>query len=279
LRPAGWLLFIAGFLLCLTVVWAALGFLLMGVGLVALLAAESRRKRLAAAIEVKTVASAPAAETVVPASPPPARKMVLPPSAPVSPPPIRPEPSPLKPPVLRSAPVPLTDAEKWRILLASDADVARLAAALAPYGQKYVDRLASAYLREADSSRLPEVINRIVEAARNDAKQNADATVAPPAEPVAPPAVEEDPVERHIVETVDEVPPADAEAAPRPSARQRLLDSVIPADELAHAAPDEVKKSETRAGRGSTIVAADDDLTDLLGSFTPNPALRREPEF
>jgi hypothetical protein len=166
-------LLIAGCLLCLTVVWAALGFLLMGVGLVALLAAEAKRNRPAAAA-IETVESESPAVEIAPAllSPPP---------------PTRVEPAPPQIPGPRWAPAPLSDEDRWRILLATDADVARLAAALAPYGQKHVDHLAAAYLREADPAGLPEIIDRIVEAARNDAKMSGKAGVTPLHDPVALP--------------------------------------------------------------------------------------------
>ena len=36
MRIAGWILLLIGFLLCISVAWATLGFLLMGVGLVSL---------------------------------------------------------------------------------------------------------------------------------------------------------------------------------------------------------------------------------------------------
>ena len=45
MRIAGWILLIAGALLCATLVWATVGFLLMGVGLLSLLVAENNRKR------------------------------------------------------------------------------------------------------------------------------------------------------------------------------------------------------------------------------------------
>ena len=240
MRPAGWLLLIAGCALCLNVAWAALGFLLMGVGLVALLAAEAKRSRPAVAIETVVESEYPAAEIT---------------PAPLSPPsPTRGKPAPPQIPSPRWAPAPLSDEERWRILLATDADVARLAAALAPYGQNHVDRLAAAYLQQTDRAGLPEIIDRIVEAARNDARMNGKADVTP---------------------THDRVVPPDAQAVPRLLTKRRLLDSLIPADEPAAPASEELQNSDNLIGadadgRGSTIVAADEDLTGLLGSFSPN---------
>jgi hypothetical protein len=47
MRLFGFVLLIAGFLLCVSIVWAALGFLMMGFGLICLLIAERNRKRAA----------------------------------------------------------------------------------------------------------------------------------------------------------------------------------------------------------------------------------------
>src|SRR5258708_6708310 len=45
-RIAGWILLPIGLLLCISVDWAAVGFLSMGVGLIALQVAEQRRRRV-----------------------------------------------------------------------------------------------------------------------------------------------------------------------------------------------------------------------------------------
>ena len=45
MRIAGWVLLVGGFLLCVSIAWAALGFLLMGVGLISLQTAERNRNR------------------------------------------------------------------------------------------------------------------------------------------------------------------------------------------------------------------------------------------
>ena len=50
MRIAGWILLLAGLVLCLSVVWAPIGFLLMGVGLVALQVAEQNRRRATLAL-------------------------------------------------------------------------------------------------------------------------------------------------------------------------------------------------------------------------------------
>ena len=45
MRIAGWILLVGGFFLCISVVWAAPGFLLMGLGLISLQVAEHNRRR------------------------------------------------------------------------------------------------------------------------------------------------------------------------------------------------------------------------------------------
>ena len=260
MRLAGWLLLIAGFALCLSIGWAPLGFLLMGVGLVSLRTAEARRNRAAVAGKAAPEFSVTNL-AVTPPPPPPIR---------VEPSLARMEPSPLVS-AQRPIPVPLSDAEKWRIMLATDADVAHLAAALLPYGQKHVDRLAAAYLSETDRARLPEIIDRIVETARHDAKRNAIEKAVPPREPIDPPEIIAPGIE------TDLGPPSlQAEPAPGLSAKRRFMDSAIPDDEPVQPSIDEVPKAvdglarDEAVVRGPTIVAADEDLSDLLSELSPN---------
>ena len=251
MRLAGWLLLIAGFALCLSIGWAALGFLLMGVGLVSLRTAEAKRDRAA-------VAGTAAPEFSGTAS-------VVPPPLPA-----RVEPAPLVS-SQRPVPIPLSDAEKWRILLVTDADVAHLAAALLPYGQKHIDRLAAAYLAETDRARLPEIIDRIVKTARHDAKRNAIEKPVLLREPIDPPGIITSGIETDLG-------PPSLEAGPAPglSAKRRFMDSAIPDDEPVQSGINEVPKAvdgiarDKAVVRGPTIVAADEDLSDLLGQFAPN---------
>ena len=258
MRLAGWLLLIAGFALCLSIGWAALGFLLMGVGLVSLRTAEARRNRAAVAGN-----AAPEFSVTDLAVMPPPPTRVEPALAGVEPPPLM--------SAQRSIPVPLSDGEKWRILLATDPDVAHLAAALLPYGQKHVDRLAAAYLSETDRARLPEIIDRIVETARHEAKRNAIEKAVPPREPIDPPEIITPGIEIDLGS-----PPLEAAPAPGLSAKRRFMDSAIPDDEPDQPAIDEVPKAvddgarEETVVRGPTIVAADEDLSDLLSQFAPN---------
>ena len=130
-RIAGWILLIAGALLCATLVWATIGFLLMGVGLLALLVAENNRKRASASAAERRAGGANAMAV-------PLR--------------YRDRSSVAKPPMRMSSPAPSYDQAAWRRLVESDADLARVTSVLADYGQQYVDELAREYLAETDKA-------------------------------------------------------------------------------------------------------------------------------
>ena len=157
---------IAGALLCATLVWATLGFLLMGIGLLSLLVAENNRKR-AGRPDVVAV-------RVEPPMPP----LVPPPMA--APAPI-PEPEPIvrrEPPMGMKPPAFSYDREAWRRIVEGDSDLARVVSVLTDYGDQYVDELAKEYLAVGDKRRLPEIVDGIIgRAGRN---------VAPPLSNAAP---------------------------------------------------------------------------------------------
>jgi len=59
------------------------------------------------------------------------------------------------------------DRAKWDALVKYDADISRIVAALQPYGQKYVDEFAAAYLALNDKRYLGMIVQKVVA----DAKQ------------------------------------------------------------------------------------------------------------
>jgi hypothetical protein len=61
------------------------------------------------------------------------------------------------------------DRAKWNALVQYDADIERVAKALTPYGEKYVDQFAAAYLALNDKDYLPKIIEKILESAKQDA--------------------------------------------------------------------------------------------------------------
>jgi hypothetical protein len=186
MRIAGAFLLVGGFLLCVSIVWAAVGFLMMGFGLICLLIAEQRTRRSTAppgpvADEAGRLQEPPPLQTEKHAQS--AEPMQAPPSgidarqAASS----FPEPSQLRPskPALvarKERPVgsPIEpdpnahDLEKWRALVKSDADISRSVDAVLPFGQKYVDQLAMAYLAFGEKSYLPAIVRIVADAIKKD---------------------------------------------------------------------------------------------------------------
>jgi len=60
------------------------------------------------------------------------------------------------------------DRGKWRALVEYDSDIARVVSALSPYGQKYIDQLAAAYLALNDKEYLPMIVQKILATAKDD---------------------------------------------------------------------------------------------------------------
>jgi len=172
LRLTGWVLLLIGGLLCATISWAALGFLLMGIGLISLQVAE-RRRRLG--------------DDAVPAgaggfTPPRLSAGLQPPTLdPVSGQDTRHDTGPQRQPRRVAWPDKNGDApydrQTWRRLVESDPDLAQLAKVLADYGPQYVDELAASYLAAPDKSRLGAIVDGIIARAR-------DGQPAPPPAPV-----------------------------------------------------------------------------------------------
>jgi hypothetical protein len=60
------------------------------------------------------------------------------------------------------------DRTKWKALVSYDDDIARVVQALQPFGQKYVDQLATAYLAINDKDYLAVICQKIVATAKAD---------------------------------------------------------------------------------------------------------------
>ena len=161
MRITGWVLLIAGLLLCVSISWAAIGFLFMGLGLICLLIAEQRNRRLAKSAASRTEEIRSRRE-----------------------PPLLQEPST---DILRSDQSKhfstidqrSNDRERWRELMSTDSDLARLAEVLAPFGQKYVEELAAAYLVSNDKKYLPMIVQNIIASARKDSDRDATSEPVP----------------------------------------------------------------------------------------------------
>ncbi|MCC8957065.1 hypothetical protein H8B02_27610, partial [Bradyrhizobium sp. Pear77] len=161
MRLTGWVLLLIGGLLCATISWAAIGFLLMGIGLISLQVAERRRRlgddavpagaggftppRLGAGLQPPTLDPVAGQDTgrdtdqdTGPQRQP--RRVAWPD---------------------KNGDAPY-DRQAWRRLVESDPDLAQLAKVLADYGPQYVDELAASYLAAPDKSRLGAIVDGII---------------------------------------------------------------------------------------------------------------------
>ncbi|MCS3453379.1 MULTISPECIES: hypothetical protein [Bradyrhizobium] len=157
MRLTGWVLLLIGGLLCATISWAALGFLLMGVGLIALQVAERGRRPADAAV--------PAGVSGF--TPPHLSDGLQPPTLD----PVAGQDTGQRQPRRVAWPDKNNDApydrEAWRRLVESDPDLAQIANVLADYGPQYVDELAASYLAAPDKGRLAAIVDGIVARARD----------------------------------------------------------------------------------------------------------------
>jgi hypothetical protein len=188
MRLVGTVLLLVGILLCISVTWAAIGFFAMAFGLICLLIHENKiaRSRIPTRSTISSQEEVPLQpqQTVGIASPAP-----HPPAIPMKPPA-----TPLFPNLAShdltsddlashdfafhdlsssdpaSTPSPsFFDQEKWQALCAQDRELAKLVAVLRPFGTKYVDELARAFLFFNDKDYLPLILKKIVASARRDA--------------------------------------------------------------------------------------------------------------
>jgi hypothetical protein len=257
-RVAGWILLIAGALLCATLVWATLGFLLMGIGLLSLLVAENNRKR----------AGHPDVSGAHEEQP-----MVAPPAT-AAPPPIL-EPVPVvrrEPPMGTSLPFSY-DREAWRRIVESDADLAGVVSILADYGDQYVDELAEEYLAVGDKRRLPEIVDGIIGRAGKSVAPRGNAGPASDVKPRNPvrgsnaaaprPDRQPRPLPAARLKVSEKLP----DPAPQPVApvRPEIVSAPVPPPIVVEPAPD-------AADRNKTIVSADEELTAMLGRLSPDAA-------
>jgi hypothetical protein len=223
MRIAGTVLLIGGVLLCVSIVWAALGFLMMGFGLICLLIAERRRARLAAStipysdeIDPRQEPAlfpeegrAPSDEStafrfheIAPRREPalfPERRIARSagPAGSASEESVSRQEAPLLPESKSALAVPEEqtdrrqsaidpcgyDAEKWGSLIRNDADLSRAAATLEPFGKKYVDELASAYLVLDDKDYLPIILRKIAATIRKDSGRDVAGAAAIDSDP------------------------------------------------------------------------------------------------
>jgi hypothetical protein len=158
MRILGWLLLVGGLLLCVSIFWAAPGFFCMGLRLIFLQVAEQKRRRAKSAASPSDQSEPQVEQAPIPE----ATRALVPPEADEDGEAGRENVTALY----------AYDRRKWRALLASDADISRLVKVLEPYGQKYVDEFAAAYLAVNHKDYLPMILRKIIASARRDSGQN-----------------------------------------------------------------------------------------------------------
>jgi hypothetical protein len=263
MRIAGWGLLLAGFVLCLSVAWAALGFLLMGFGLVSLQAGERKRRKAekAAAVAVAGLDAHPEPAAAVAEASPVQTEDATVASAPA---PV------LTPEAERHADLSAYDREAWHRLVKSDPDLARLAAVLADYGQQHVDEFASSYLAKPDKSRLGAIVNEIIaKAARTQS-----VPVTPQLE-VHRPSIEADQEPR----SPDTPPEPNNSAAkihaPKVAVVPRATPDVRTATGPRIQSASAIRLEPTPEDESETITSAEDDLSELIRKFANDTSFVR----
>ncbi|MCA1455618.1 hypothetical protein I6F35_20800 [Bradyrhizobium sp. BRP22] len=261
MRIAGWVLLLAGFVLCLSVAWAALGFLLMGIGLVSLQVDERKRRKAEEAAAIAVAGPD--------ASPEPAAALAEAPPVHAEAAPATPEPPPLPAAeATQRADASAYDKETWHRLVESDPDLARLVAVLADYGQHHVDEFASNYLAKPDKSRLAVIVNEIIaKAARKESapappevrRPSIDTNQQPPS-PLARTEPDRSPAKIHAPK-VAAVPSAAADVRNGTAARIRIAS--------------EIRPEPNSEGDNDRIAAPEDDLSELIRKFANDASFVR----
>jgi hypothetical protein len=134
---AGVFLLFCGLLLCISITWAAVGFVAMGFGLICLRVAGDRPT-----IELEGALVQP----------------------------VHPDSSPGHLATLSNPGDEVGHEQRWRVLLESDPDLANVATILSRFGSRYVDQLARVYIVFDRKELLPGILEMIVSVARRDAE-------------------------------------------------------------------------------------------------------------
>ncbi|KJC53651.1 hypothetical protein UP10_41955 [Bradyrhizobium sp. LTSPM299] len=149
MRIAGHVFLIIGLLLCVSIAWAAIGFFAMGFGLIFLLIAEEqlkasalRSRRPETQFRSIRVDRPPKATTLDATQVWPAQTSLL-------------------------ADNP-NQIDEWESLVRKDQDLSQVVTILMPFGQKYVEQLAKAYVAFNDKAFLPMILDMVVASARKD---------------------------------------------------------------------------------------------------------------
>jgi len=256
MRLVGTVLLIVGVFLCISIVWAAIGFMAMLFGLICLVIVEEKAKRarkLASSSALKTEAwitltakaQAKHLASKIQQSKNQSKTAAYTTQA-LDQPSVSP---PISPPVLSGLPAasdgPTQTPEQrliWKALCAKDPDIAHGVAMLAPYAKQYLDDFAKGLFN--DQKFLPLILKKIVASARQDFGLE---TITEPefempaARPVAEPAGQKlhakpDPVLRVVTRDEPNAPATPPKVAPAPNFisidRGRLVEGDPPDREI-----------------------------------------------
>jgi hypothetical protein len=184
-RIGGLILILFGFLFCLSIIGAFIGIPMIIVGLVLLVVGGRRKTIITNVVQVSNTAAGPAV---------PASNTISTAHVPIGDAFYEPrlinssasfkesgriglrdmrEASDYQSPQSNAQNYVAYDLAKWNALVQYDDDIARIEAALKPYGQKYIDQFAAAYLALNDKQYLPIIIQKIIATAKQDSAQRA----------------------------------------------------------------------------------------------------------
>jgi hypothetical protein len=294
---AGWILLVVGLVLCVSIAWAPLGFVMMGVGLVSLQMAErNRRKTRTTVAPANASANKPMEESSV-SRQKQSRVFREPPLNPVAPS------GALAVAQPASSDRYGYDREEWRRLVESDSDLAQLASVLGDYGQQYVDAFARNYLAAPNKNRIAGIVDGII--ARAGSTHSARKTG--PSEREGPPAAQEPKVTQPRTDsaharfappaptastepTVETLPSAKtASLPPAPTAASAPAETATISNAIAAAPPLQPPPEEVTIGppkiepakpdqpRDSAPgTSTDNDLTEMLRKFAPDSNFLRK---
>jgi hypothetical protein len=287
---AGWILLVVGLVLCVSIAWAPLGLVMMGVGLVSLQVAERNRRKARTTVAPANASANKPMEESATSRPKGPRVFREPPPTPVAPgrapavaPPVNPD---------RYG----YDREEWRRLVESDSDLAQLASVLGDYGQQYVDAFARNYLAAPNKNRIAGIVDGIIARAGS----THSARKAGPSEREGPPATQEPkvtqpqrdsgharfapPAPTAATEPTAETatPPAAATAVSAPaeaaagSSAIAAVPPLQPPPEEVTIEPPKIEPAKPGRPRDSTPgTSADDDLSEMLRKFAPDSSFLR----
>jgi hypothetical protein len=250
MRFAGFTLLFLGFLLCVSIEWAAIGFVAMGFGLICLLILDERQKR--AKIRIERVAAQPVPSEPVGFADP----AILAESA-------------------ESQRGNFLKGDRWKSLVESDPELARVVTILSRYGPKYVDQLARVYLVFENKAFLPIILNMIIASGSEDAKTNLTSMKEP--DPPVEIGISQKPVDMVFVNDIvptglemSSLRPAEKNSDWLPGSEGSLQPAPVPVH-ISEAPSNDGEVSQELATTSRTAADADDreglkKLFDILNS-------------